>query len=385
MTLGTVGFVPRRLTEAREASGLSQTHLAQLIEVSRQAVSAYEKGIITPSPEVAASIANTLRVPTTFFFRETKLGSSKPASSPTFFRSFKRRLKAARDAAAFRMDLVAEIVNELEASIDFPSPRIPNWGVELTPGFIPPERIEIIASELRVQWGLGNGPITNMVWLLENNGALVVHDDHATREIQAFSTWRGDRPIVFLSKEERSPTASRFDAAHELGHLLLHRSVNKYEVVNDELHDLLEAEAHYFASAFLMPTERFPSSIIRPTLEELIRVKPIWGVSIQAQIMRLTNIGHISPQVKSRLFRDLSARGWRKKEPLDEEGIFEKAELLSSALTLALKESLVDEDILNSRLGIKPETVWKIFGVSPLTAQIPPPEVKSKVIPFPQQ
>ncbi|MEK2654790.1 ImmA/IrrE family metallo-endopeptidase [Pseudomonas aeruginosa] len=44
-----------------------------------------------------------------------------------------------------------------------------------------------------------------------------------TSQVNAFSCWRrGVTPFVFLNTQ-KSAEASRFDAAHELGHLVLHR------------------------------------------------------------------------------------------------------------------------------------------------------------------
>jgi predicted transcriptional regulator len=55
MKPGTPGFVGARLKEAREARFLSAIALADLVGVSRQAISLYENGAKTPGPEVMQS------------------------------------------------------------------------------------------------------------------------------------------------------------------------------------------------------------------------------------------------------------------------------------------------------------------------------------------
>jgi transcriptional regulator with XRE-family HTH domain len=44
MTVGTAGFVKERLTEARQAFGLTKVALAEMLSVSPAAISQYETG-----------------------------------------------------------------------------------------------------------------------------------------------------------------------------------------------------------------------------------------------------------------------------------------------------------------------------------------------------
>lgn len=54
--------VKNRLQEFRKARNLSQSELAQALEISRQAVSGFESGKFTPSLEMAFKIAQLLEV-----------------------------------------------------------------------------------------------------------------------------------------------------------------------------------------------------------------------------------------------------------------------------------------------------------------------------------
>jgi putative transcriptional regulator len=54
--------VKNRLQELRKAQDLSQSELARMLEISRQAVSGFESGKFTPSLEIALKIAQLLEV-----------------------------------------------------------------------------------------------------------------------------------------------------------------------------------------------------------------------------------------------------------------------------------------------------------------------------------
>jgi transcriptional regulator with XRE-family HTH domain len=89
---GTNGFVGRRLREAREARGITAVSLAEILGVTRAAISQYEHGPRTPSPEIAERIASTLRLPLSFFMRP----ANDRAQRKIFYRSLSAATKAAR-------------------------------------------------------------------------------------------------------------------------------------------------------------------------------------------------------------------------------------------------------------------------------------------------
>lgn len=93
--------------------------------------------------------------------------------------------------------------------------------------------------------GLGEAPIANMVHLLETKGVRVFSLVEDCHELDAFSTWLDGTPFVFLNTR-KSAERSRMDAAHELGHLVLHR-------VGRPQGKEAEEEATRFGAAFLMP------------------------------------------------------------------------------------------------------------------------------------
>src|SRR5262249_6847360 len=129
--------------------------------------------------------------------------------------------------------------------------------------------------------------------------------------------WIGDHPVILANL--RSPTdRKRLTWAHELGHLVLH-SVN----VSPDM----EAEANSFAAEFLMPAETIRPQLRQLTLGRLIDLKREWGVSIQAIVERATSLGLIRPSQRTNLYKTLSARGWRTREPISEELALERPTL----------------------------------------------------------
>ena len=92
-----------------------------------------------------------------------------------------------------------------------------------------------------------------MVSLLENKGVLVCRLVIPDEKAEAFSFWNGNKALVFLSSEKTSCSRARFDAAHELGHLILHRWAGLEDLEDKKILKRIEHEANLFAGAFLLP------------------------------------------------------------------------------------------------------------------------------------
>lgn len=365
MTLATPGFQGDRLREAREARGISQVDLARLIDVTRQAVSSFEKGTNSPAPATTRKIADVLGLKPAFFQREEPLGSSLPAAGPTYFRSFARARAGDRRKGEFRLNLVAELVAISMAEIEYPEVALPEIYLGSNPELIDEPFIERLAISLRKHWRLGSGPIQNVVWLLENNGVVVVLDDVATNDIDAFSCWRAEVPIIILGSNKRSAVRSRWDAAHELGHLILHRNVDQHRLADKEGLAMTEAQANFFAQCFLMPREGYERAIIVPSLDEFLVAKPKWKVSVQAQIERSFKLKLIGESSRTRMWRQLNRQGWATREPYDDEIPMEEPVLVRKAFEMALEDHSIDLEWLEATTGHPAEVVLALVKAKP--------------------
>ena len=181
----------------------------------------------------------------------------------------------------------------------------------LPPLKLPPnlagEDPERAADALRAEWRLGDQPIGNMIHLLEAHGVRVfsLAEDYA--EVDAFSTWDDGIPFVFLNTF-KTAERSRMDAAHELGHLILHR----HGTTTRSRH--VEEEAKRFASAFLMPRAGLLPAPHFPSLDQVMRIKRRWRVSLASVVYRLHEIEAITDWHYRSLNVDIARLGYRKRE-----------------------------------------------------------------------
>jgi len=184
MSIGASNFKGRRLTHAREARGITQTSLADMINISRAAISQYEKGQRSPSSDILKKIANTLNFPMHFFLRDIRIRDSKPV----FFRSMSASTKIARLRAKCRYEWLLDIVGYLREFVTLPEVNFPRFEhIPASVSSISDEDIENVANRTRRHWGIGLGPLSNVTWLLENNGAIVARQKLDAKTLDAFS------------------------------------------------------------------------------------------------------------------------------------------------------------------------------------------------------
>lgn len=342
MRLGTPGFIGARLREAREARALTASALARLLRMTRQAVSQYENDVDSPSPEVMKRICDYLQLPDYFFLREFV-----PLPRGTrFYRSLSSFTKIARTMADRRYEWLRRSVAFFRESVEFPVVNIPDYELPSKPQLISNEMIESLAAEIRQHWNLVKIPIRNVIKLLEANGIIVGQDAFDAEALDGFSEWAPDdgTPYVIINTDKQSAARERLNAAHELGHLILHRHIKPELFTQKQEHKLIEDQAFLFAEAFLIPAEKFAEEFYDVSLDPLIAMKRKWKVAIGMMIKRAENLDLISREQARELFVKRTRNGWQIKEPLDDELEMERPVLLAKAIDLLLKEDVVSRD-----------------------------------------
>lgn len=152
--------------------------------------------------------------------------------------------------------------------------------------------------------------------------------------MDAFSEWRnGDEsPFILYGADKGSAVRSRFDIAHELGHLMLHRGLDPQTFAEPATHKRAEMQAHRFAGALLLPKLAFAREVFAATLDTFLRLKPRWRVSVATMIHRAGDLGLVGREQAKLLWIYLNRRGWRKHEPLDDDLPVEAPQLLRHGL-----------------------------------------------------
>lgn len=360
MPSGTPGFVGPRLREAREIRGLTAVSLAERVGVTPQAISVYEHGKNSPSPDILRSIAAALRVPDQFF-----TGPERPnRERVVFYRSQSAATKRARVGAEGRLEWLRDIVHYLEEFVSMPEPNFPDFGVG-DPSLLSDDDIESVAQQARRYWNMHNGPVGNMVALLENQGAIVSRVEVGADSLDSLFEFEDGRPYLMIGTDKGTAVRWRFDAAHELGHVLLHGGVDRRHAHRSEMFKLLEAQAHRFAGAFLLPAESFAEDVFAVSLDAFRTIKPQWRTSIAMMIKRVRHLDLISDETERRLWINYSRRGWRRQEPYDDALDVERPRLLASAFELLMRERVQTVEDVTVRLGLAVEDVEQLAGLPP--------------------
>ncbi|MEO8022859.1 XRE family transcriptional regulator [Polaromonas sp.] len=361
MTATSPGFVGARLAQARKARGLTAVSLAEILGITSASISQYEHDKQAPRPELTERLAVQLNVPPTFFLREVTPDTHERA---TKWRSNTTATKFARERAEIRYEWLREIVEYLGSFLNFPALNIPVFdGVPDDFRELSHADIDRAAKVCREHWGLGTGPIPDLVVLLESNGVIVSRGRLNAEGLDAFSEWLpNDLPYVFLGSDINVGVRSRFDTAHELGHLVMHRHVSKKQFGKPEDFKILERQAHRFAAAFLLPKEQFFRELWAPTLDAFASLKPRWKTSIKGMIVHSHRHGLLSDTQYQRAMINYNRR-WKDGEPSDDQIVPEQPRFLARCMEMILEESVQTRDQVLAELPFAQFDIEELIGL----------------------
>ncbi|MBJ6360920.1 helix-turn-helix domain-containing protein [Paenibacillus sp. GCM10012307] len=331
-----------RLKAARIYRGKTIAELAEEVEVTKQAISQFENGK-TPGLETLLRLISALGFPRDYFYEQNR---NEAQIGNTYFRALLTSKKKDRMSQIEKMKIVASIYHFLNKYVNFPNLNLPSDSYDFND-------IESIASQLRQFWGIGvDEPLTNMVRLLEKNGIIVTSFSTDGEGIDAFSQRQQvegcDYYFVVLGEDKRSATRRQFDAAHELGHIILHDWTHDIESLSREEFRQVENEANQFAASFLLPKDAFIRDLIYPNkLDYYVELKKKWRVSVSAMIVRAYQLKVINNNQYQNLMKQLSKKGWRTKEPLDDVIQIPKPTLMKKAIEiLIINQVMTGEQIV---------------------------------------
>lgn len=352
------GFQAGRLVQALEARRLAQVQLASMIGVSPTTVSKWRNGAQGPEAETLARLASVINVSPEWFTRPLAAAVSTP-----LFRSNASAHTTARAMMEARLYWTQDIAHGVAEFVDFPDLKLPRRDYT-DPDQISNADIEGAAAECRELWNLGRGPIPDALLAVENAGVIVVREVTGVGPIEGVSAWSHElgRPLVLLSADKDNAFRGRFDIAHELGHLVLHKEIPR--ATDRERYKLMEKQAHRFAGAFLLHPEGFAGDIVTPvTLDNLLMLKLRWGVSVAAMVMRLEALDLIDEEMKQSLFKRRSTRWGAKAEPYDDSRPAEVPRLLRRSIELLISSGVMSLDAVPRHFGLAPKDIEQLAGL----------------------
>lgn len=299
-------YNPNMLTLAREACGLTQTALAEAMEVSQPLVAHWERDTSdgrTPNPEQAARLASLLRIdPDALFLGH---GLSRDYGSEFYHRARQKTRRGDIKIIHARCRLTELRVRRLLHDAEAPEDFIPDIDPDNHAG-----DIEKVATLARLRMGLPTGPVADLTELIERNGGLIVDRELEAEGMDALCRWVEGLPKLFYLNGSVSGDRMRWSLAHELGHTVMHFG-------RDVEFRLAEEQANAFAGAFLMPASEVRRDFMgRVDLDRLAQLKRKWRVSMQALAYRAHRLGCIDATRFKSIFKQMSRRGWRKTEPV---------------------------------------------------------------------
>lgn len=295
-----------KIKQARKLRGISQRDLAERLPVSDQTVSKYEREESLPDSTRLMEIADALDIDLSYFLRAPRVGEVKPAYRTERSSSMKVKEK---EALIERIRDWLERYLEVESILHVDDLSF-EWPAEVPYAVASMDDIEEAALALRDTWNIGHDPIENLTERLEDKalrvGSLEAPDAFDACAFEA--AVNGGIPVIVFNKD-RPGDRQRFNIAHELGHLVLD--------IRGGLDE--EKACHRFASAFLVPRTIFFQDVgahrKKISLRELELLKEKYGMSMQALIYRMRDLGILNKHYAGRLFDWFEETGHDKEEP----------------------------------------------------------------------
>ncbi len=188
-------------------------------------------------------------------------------------------------------------------------------------------------------------------------------------KLDAFSQWsdRFELPFIILSRDKASAARQRFDALHELAHIVLHRHIPAKRLNDRAFYKMVERQADLLAGFSPLPAREFADELYAPSLDGFLAIKERWGTSVGAMIMRCVSLDILSEEAARRMWINYNRRGWRNGEPLDGRMEKEAPWLIRRSLELLMSEGVQSAAEILTALPFPPADLEEIGDLEPGT------------------
>jgi len=289
---------------ARQYREKSQSEVVRAAGLNQGYYSRIENGLLPegPSEDSIARIAKALSFPQAFFFQDEEI-AGLPLSVHPFHRKrqrvAERVMKRVHAELNFRLIHLRKLLTSIETKRVLPLP----W-IDVDDGGGPRE----IARKIRAAWMMPPGPIENLTALAERAGIVIVWCEFEAG-IDGVTMMTPDLPPCIFLNASSPADRQRASLAHEIGHVVMHRVPT----------NTMEDEAYTFGAELLLPERSFRKDLIgdRFNLERLAQLKAKWRVSMQFLLYQAEELRCVSHYQAEYLWKQISQRGWRTREPAE--------------------------------------------------------------------
>lgn len=365
-------FKGEKLQELRLLHGMSRADLAEKLSITEQAIWQFETNKVSPkiSPTVL-SLSKLFKVDLRFF--EGQPLTSYVNRGNIAFRNGDIVSKKTIQMQEVYVNFVHSLIQRLENYLVTPPKTIYSIVEDVEEKLgnqqLTKENIREVAFEVRERLGIS---IHNddILYQLEMSGINILSRFMPEgSSADAYSLWTKDEVPYLVLAIGKSYARRNFDLAHELGHLLLHRSVD-FEFLDKKEHEEKEQEANEFASHFLLPEAQFRKAFEKivgnkvSNPDKYIALKQHFNVSIQALEYKAYRLGYLTAAQNNYFYRQIYKKGYKVYEPLDREIPVVKPGKILSMLDIILDNEISLQTLLYS-LSISKDMLASILNVEP--------------------
>jgi len=290
----TPGEIGERLRIARDAANMTQAAAAEAIGVARTTIVAIEQGLRRVRINELQSLAKAYRTSVNALLRREAVHVDL---APRF-----RKLNGNRDGAAAAAELLTDLARaEVELENLLGVQRVRNYPPErpLLPGDVKAQA-EHDSAELRQRLGLGIGPITDLVTILEMEIGVRVYVRRFDSRISGLFAYDDAIGACMLLNANHPRDRRAQTAGHETGHFISARRQPEVLHQNEQGNSREERYANAFARALLTPArgvlQKFhevTAGSDRVTRRHVIVLSHYFGVSREAMMRRLEELGSV--------------------------------------------------------------------------------------------
>jgi len=334
---------------ARQRRGFQQMQAAALLGIDQSLLSRIENGLVEIREDLIKKAASVYGFPVSFFSQREPIYGAPVSVHPMWRRKAGLSVKELDSVVAelnLRVMHMRRLLEGAEIANTHDLPRLDpkEW-----------RGPEGVAGVVRAHWRVPAGPLKNLTLLAEKAGVMVALSPLSEASISGVTfAVPGIPPLIVLNSEQPADRR-RFTLAHELGHLIMHRFPTP----------TMEDEANEFATALLMPAKDIRPYFLgkRIELSLLAALKPEWKVSMAALLMRAHKLNFVSHNQYTYLWKQISARGYRLREPPELDFEPEQPEVLKQIFELHKSALGYSEAELAALLAVHRSELRDLYGI----------------------